>query len=152
MLVLPCHLGRKIAIKIREGHPGTRPKSPAVGPSVAPPEMFACVQPLLQVVVCSVGRLRYVLQHKSGRQRWLPCHDELVPSACAPRHTPPNKALSALPLPEAGVMPRFGCDELAATARVPLQTPHKSILRVSTARHCLRFAFGVKHIFYDYIL
>lgn len=44
-------------------------------------------------------------------------------------------------------MPRFGCDQPAATASVPLQTPHELILRVSTARHCLRFAVGVKHIF-----
>lgn len=102
MLVLPCHLGRKTAIKIREGHPGTRPKSPAVGPSVAPPEMFACVQPLLQVVVCPVGWLRYVLQHESGRQCRLPCHDELPPRGRAPQNSPPNKASSALPLLESG--------------------------------------------------
>lgn len=49
-------------------------------------------------------------------------------------------------------MPGFGYDRPAAMASVPLQTPHTLILHASTARHCLRFAFGVKHIFYDYIL
>jgi hypothetical protein len=46
-----------------------------------------------------------------------------------------------------GSVPRAGCDHPVTTTGVALQTPHKLMRIASTARHCLRIANDVKHIF-----
>jgi hypothetical protein len=68
------------------------------------------------------------------------------------RNSSANELLSALPLLDCEFVPRVGLGHPVTTTGVALQTPRMSMRFASTARHCRRIMFNVKHIFCDYIL
>jgi hypothetical protein len=147
-LVLPSRYGRYLTLKAG----GTSRYATGVatfGPSVAPPcyslnalpirtkYSTRCSATLRTAGAIPIDLLSIVLTlNRRFFQR-------------APRNSSANESLSALSLLDRELCTRVGCDHPVTTTGVALQTPHESMRIASTARHCLRIAIDVKHIFFS---
>ena len=107
-----------------EGHPGTRPESPAFGPSVAPPEIFVRIRSLDFEVAVTTAPREAICRSRDVSRSIVPANysDKPAPLQRAPRNGLPNDSCLRRRVSVASLMPSSGCGQPVTTTGVALQT------------------------------